>query len=248
MKISVFIITKNEEKNIVDCLRSVSWADEIVVVDSGSVDQTRQIAARYTDKIFVNPFTDYSSQKNFALSKTSGDWVLSLDADERVSEELGKEIARTLKRADAADAYRIHRRSVIFGRSFRHTGTSDDKPIRLFRKGAGQFHQPIHEAVRVDGRVAELRRSITHHTYNNVHDYVDRLNRYTTMEADYFVQTKKTWQKKQSTLKPLAMFLRLYFWKQGFRDGVEGFLFSVLSGYYVFVKHLKHFERGGEPR
>lgn len=248
MKISVFIITKNEEKNIEDCFRSVAWADEIVVVDSGSTDRTGEIVARYTDQFFLNNFTDYSSQKNLALSKTSGDWVLSLDADERVSDELRQEILKTASLPDAGEGYRIPRRSMIFGRFFRYTGTTDDKPIRFFKRNTGKFYQPIHETVTVSGRVKELNHPINHLTYSTIHDYLDRLNRYTTLEAEYFVQMKKTPQKSQLGLKSVAQFLRLYFWKQGFRDGLEGFLFSFLSAYYIFIKHAKHFEKSGELR
>ncbi len=248
MKISIFIITKNEEKNIEACLKSVSWADEIVLVDSGSADRTREIASRFTDKIFLNDFTDYASQKNLALSKTSGDWVLSLDADERVSDGLKSEILATAGRPHAAEGYRIRRESVIFGRLFRHTGTQSDKPVRFFKKNSGQFHQPIHEAVAIKGSVGELKCPMEHQTYSSIHDYFERLNRYTGMEAGYFSQMKKVPQKNQLTLKPLAMFFKLYFWKQGFLDGMEGFLFSVLSAYYVFVKHAKHFEQSGELR
>lgn len=248
MKISIFIITKNEEENIENCLKSVSWADEIVVVDSGSTDRTCQIAARYTDKIFFNEFLDYSSQKNLALAKTSGDWVLSLDADERVGEALGREIRKIAALPGAAEGYRVKRESIIFGRRFRHTGTQDDKPVRFFKRNRGQFYQPIHEAVTIDGRVSELEYAMEHQTYSNIHDYFERLNRYTGMEAEYFFQTKKAHKKNQCTAKPLAMLLKLYFWKQGFRDGVEGFLFSALSAYYVFVKHAKHLERAGELR
>ena len=244
MKISVFVITKNEEKNIERCLSSVAWAQEIVVVDSGSTDGTCRIARRFTDKVFMHEFTDYASQKNFALSKTTGEWVLSLDADEKVSAALGKEILAAASATDTAEAYRVPRISYIFGRRFRHTGTSGDQPIRFFRRDAGQFDQPIHETVQVRGKISRLNHPIFHYTYPSVHDYLDKLNHYTSMEADLFIKKRQIRpQINQYGVKPLLMFLRLYVWEQGFRDGVEGFFFSALSAYYVFIKHAKHFEK-----
>ena len=248
MKISVFIIAKNEEKNLERCLGSVRWADEIVVVDSGSRDATCRVAGRFTDKVFVHEFTDYASQKNFALSKTTGEWVLSLDADEEVSAALKEEMLALAATPRAADAYRVRRVSHIFGRRFRHTGTPEDRPVRFFKRDAGHFDQPIHEVVRVQGQTGCLREPIFHYTYPSVHDYLEKLNRYTSMEADLFIQKNEAApQAKCYGMKSFFMFLRLYFYKGGFRDGIEGFFFSVFSAYYVFVKHAKHFEKLQRP-
>lgn len=225
------------------CLRSAAWADEIVVVDSGSSDKTLEIARSFTDRIYFKEFSDYSSQKNFALSKAAGDWALSLDADEEISSALQAEILGVMSGADSAEGYQIPRRSYIFGRQFRFTGTAEDRPVRLFKKGRGEFVQPIHERLAIRGRVGQLHSPLMHYTYPSVHDHVDRLNRYTSMEADHFIAGKKKFTKFQVTFKPILMFLRLYFLKQGWRDGIEGFLFSALSAYYVFVKHMKHFEK-----
>ena len=246
--LSVFLIVKNEEKNIARCLGSVAWADEIVVVDSGSTDQTVEICRRFTDNVHERPFKNYSDQKNYALSLVSGEWALSLDADEEVGELLKGEILNTVQcAASTTAAYQIPRRSFIFGREFRFTGTQDDRPVRLMRKGRAVFEQPIHEWVKVNGEIGILKNFLTHRTYKDLSDYCERLNRYTSMEADYLVEKSYRIGHGDRQLKPLGMFLKLYLWKQGFRDGCEGFVFSVLSAFYVFLKYAKAAEKG-KPR
>lgn len=243
MKVSVFLIVKDEEANIERALRSAQWADEIVVVDSGSRDRTCEIARGYTDKIFTRGFTDYGDQKNFAMSKATGDWLLSLDADEELSPELSEEARKTVARGDACAAYRLRRHSNIFGRWFRFTGTQDDKPVRLFRKGKARFVQPVHEKVEVDGPIGLLKASMNHYTYPDARGYVERFNLYTSLEAKELAARKAPCGFRELVLKPLALFFKLYVLKQGFRDGGEGLAFSWLSACYAFTKHAKQWER-----
>ena len=236
-RLSVFIITRNEEKKIRRCLESVRWADEIVVVDSGSRDRTLSVCREFTDKVSSREFRDYADQKNHALSLTTGDWALSLDADEEMTPPLKEEILSVTGSAQAHDAYRIARRSRIFGRWMRFTGTQHDRPIRLWKKGRAHFEQPVHEMVRVQGTTGCLKNRLLHYTYDSLKDYMERLNRYTTMEAGLLKPGGSgiSW-------KPAAMFLKLYFWEKGFADGPQGFFFSVLSAFYVFMKHAKSWE------
>jgi glycosyltransferase involved in cell wall biosynthesis len=236
-RLSVFVIALNEERNLERCLSSVAWADEIVVVDSGSADKTPQIAARY-GAVHSRAFTDYADQKNFAMEKTTGDWLLSIDADEEVTPQLKDEILAAAA-SGAADAFRVRRSSFIFGRRFRFTGTQDDKPIRLFRRGSARFEQPVHETLRVQGAVVELKTPLNHYTYPSFGSYLERFGRYTSMEAAYLKSKCYRPNLIDFLVKPLAMFLRLYFAKQGFRDGFQGFVFSALSGAYVFAKYAK---------
>jgi glycosyltransferase involved in cell wall biosynthesis len=243
-RLSVFIITLDEEKNIRRCLESCAWADEIIVVDSGSVDKTADIARLYTPRFYVKEFRDYATQKNYAMSLTTGDWLLSLDADEAVSPELRREIESILSSPAALEAYLVRRRSVIFGRTFRFTGTQHDWQTRLFRKGAASFEQPIHEKVLVNGRMGRLSAWMTHHTYPTVSAYMKRFNRYTSMEAGHLRSSQRPAGRLCFSLRPFLLFLKRYFWEKGFMDGTEGFIFSVLSGYYVFVKHAKRREWG----
>jgi glycosyltransferase involved in cell wall biosynthesis len=239
-KISVFIIVKDEEKNIGRCLESVRWADEIVVVDSCSTDSTVEICRKYTDKVYINEFTDYAGQKNFALSKTTGNWALSIDADEEVTPELRKAIEKVVLEDNGdISGYFIKRRSCIFGRWFKFCGTQDDYQIRLFRKGRAEYYQPIHEKIRLEGASGVIEQPLLHYTYDGATEYIDRLNVYTTMEAGHIMSAGKIPRIWDFVLRPVGKFIKLYFLKQGFRDGMEGFLFSALSGYYDLVKYAK---------
>lgn len=240
--LSAFLIVFNEEKNIERCLNSIKWANEIVIVDSNSTDRTVEVCQRYTDKIFSREFLNYSDQKNFALSQITGDWALSIDADEELTEALVNEIKDLLQSNPQHDGYRIHRTSYIFGRQFHFSGTQHDKPIRLFKKGRGEFTQPIHEIVSIRGSVGELKNEINHFTYDNISSYFLRLHRYTTMEAEFLATKCQKVNITDWTIRPFAMFLKLYIINQGFRDGFEGFLFCFFSGWYVFVKHVKCLE------
>jgi len=239
MRITVFIISYNAEKTIERSLRSVQWADEIVVMDSYSTDRTVEICKRYTNQVSLRKFTDYADQKNFVLSQATSEWVLSLDTDEEVTEDLKSEILKIIETPGALEGYRIPRRSFIFGREFKYSGTQDDRPIRLFRKDRARFEQPIHEIVRIDGKIGVLTTPLLHYTYDTVSDYWERFNRYTSLEAEFLKDRNHSLTWLDLAARPPLTFLRLYCLKQGFRDGWEGFLFCFLSATYVFVKYAK---------
>lgn len=241
VNVSAVLITLNEEKNIERCLRSLSWTREVVVVDSGSIDRTVELCESFGARIFSQEFKDYSSQKNFAIAQARNSWILLLDADEEVTPELREEIVGVLKSAPK-DAYKIRRRSRIFGRWFKWTGTQDDRPIRLFRAGRAQFVQPIHEYAKIQGETGLLRSVINHYTYNSIKDYVLRLNRYTSAEAAFLQAKRASIRPSWLTLRPIAVFFRLYFFKLGILDGIEGFLFSAFSAYYAHIKYAKALE------
>lgn len=244
MKISVFAIVCNEEKNIERCLNSVRWADEIIIVDSHSTDRTVELCKKYTNKIIQREFINYSDQKNFALSQTRGEWAFSIDADEEVTEALKEEILKTISSPEALEGYHVPRHSFIFNREFHFTGTQDDRPIRLFQKGKARFEQPIHETVNIDGRIGVLRNHLMHYPYQSKSEYWIQFERYTNMEAEYLRSRSYRVTPVDLIAKPVAFFLKLYILKQGFRDGWEGFLFSWFSCYYVFVKYLKCLKLG----
>jgi len=238
-KISAFLITFNAERKLESCLQALSWVDELIVVDSFSADETVEIAKHHGAKVSSRPFTDFAEQKNAAQGLCSGDWLLSIDADEVVSDELREEIRNVIKSADSCDAYHIPRRSMIFGREFRFSGTQDDRPLRLFKKGAATFRQPIHEIVTVRGSVGTLRSFLMHFTYPSEDDYFVRFNRYTSLEAKYLAEKGIHPNLVDFVLRPVGLFLKLYVIKQGFRDGYPGFLFCLFSARYVFVKYSK---------
>ncbi len=238
--LSAFIITYNEEKNIERCLKSVAWADEIVVVDSSSQDKTLEICKKYKAKTFTRAFTNYADQKNCALSQVTSEWALSLDADEEVTEQLKQEIFATIQDPKALAGYRIPHHPFIFGRKFYFSGTQDAKPIRLFRKACAQYSQPIHEVVQINGEMGILQSPFLHYTYPSIEDYLTRFNRYTSMEAEFLKSKNYQLRVWDFLLKPFLMFVKLFFLKQGFRDGFEGFLFCAFSGWYLFVKYAKY--------
>jgi len=238
--ITVAIISKNEEDIIKECLESIKWADEIIVVDAMSTDRTVEICKEYTDKVFQNKFADFSSQKNFALSKAGNGWILFVDADERIPINLRYEISSLS--SDENDGYRIPRKNMIFGKHLKHGGHQDDLQLRLFRKDKSRFENPIHERVVVDGRVGKLRNSIEHYSTRSLSKYVDKLNLYTDLESEFMRTQARPMKRRDLIAKPMAQFILRYIYKAGYRDGLEGFLFYSLSSFYTFIKYAKYWD------
>ncbi|MDI6740323.1 MAG: glycosyltransferase family 2 protein [Candidatus Edwardsbacteria bacterium] len=244
MKLSATIITKNEERNIVRCLQSLDFADEIVVVDSESSDQTVAMARQFTPHVYVNPWPGHKQQKNFAIDKTTGEWILSLDADEVVTPELRAEIlSEKAKWFRNIDGYYIARKSFFLDRWIAHCGWYPDYHLRIFKKEKGRFGglNP-HDIVEMQGTTARFKHPMLHFTYPTLDAYLARLNSYTSIAARELAGRGKRFRLRQVTLSPLATFLKMYLLKLGILDGREGLLLSVLSGYYVFVKYLKLWE------
>jgi glycosyltransferase involved in cell wall biosynthesis len=240
-RLSVLIVAKDEAQNLTDCLASTRWADErIVVVDPASRDNTWEIAQREADVVAVRTFDDFASQRNTALARASGDWVLSIDADERVTPALATEIRRVI--ADPANPYRGFRvpiRSVILGRPFAFSGTQYDLPLRLFRRDAGYWIGLVHETVELSGPAGTLQNFLSHHTLPNVNVFLSKVNDYTTLEARGMLRSARRYRASDLALRPIWTFFKLYVFKQGFRDGVEGFVFCALSGVSVAVRAWK---------
>lgn len=247
MGISVVIIVFNEQDRLGGCLDSVDWADEVIVVDSGSTDNTIEIAESKGAKVFYREFDDFSSQKNFAVNKASGEWILSLDADERISDGLSHEIKAAIERS-GHDGYLIPRKNIIFGREMRYGGHQRDQHLRLFRKDKGRFVSPIHEKVEIKGIVGVLKEPIFHYSTPNKKEYMEKLKLYTDLEAKFFVSSGKKVPWYYIFLKPAVTFIRRYFLMRGFLDGKEGFDFYVLSAYYDILKYRKYFELVGKRK
>ena len=240
MNISVAIITLNEEDSIERTLKSVQWADEIIIVDSGSTDKTLDIAREYDATVFTRKFDDFSSQKNFAVSKCRNEWVLSLDADEVVSAGLQARLECFVP--EDKTGYRIKRDTHIFGRLMKHGGHDRDLPLRLFNKHRGNFVQPIHEYVKVDGSTGFIEEPIMHYSSRTVSEYMDKLNLYTDIEVQFMVEKHSKFSYVDMALKPFAKFCQRYVLQKGFCDGKEGFIFYALSGFYDFMKWAKYWE------
>jgi glycosyltransferase involved in cell wall biosynthesis len=240
-RVSVLVVAKNEAQNLAECLEAARWAFErIVVVDPLSRDATEQIAREKADIVAVRAFDNFASQRNSALDLSTGDWVLAVDADERVTPALAAEIRSVI--ADPANPYsgfRVPIRSVILGRAFGFSGTQNDRPLRLFRRDCGRWVGLVHETVDLAGTSGSLQNALRHRTLHDMRVFLYKLDFYTTLEAQGLVRASRRFRMRDLTLRPLWTFLKLYVFKQGFRDGVEGFMFCALSGVSVAVRAWK---------
>ena len=239
-KVSVAIITKEEEKNIRACLESVQWADEIIVIDAGSQDKTQQICAEYGAKVFVEEWQGFGRQKNKAIEKTKNEWVLNLDADERVTPELAAEIAETLDGKLELDGFYIPRKNFFGSRWIRHGGWYPDYNLRLFRKSKGRFQErQVHEKVILEGKVGYLKNPLEHRTYNSIKEFLQRQELYSDLAAQEMLNEGKKYRFYDILFRPSWTFLQMYILRAGFLDGYYGFLLARLYSYYTFVKYSK---------
>lgn len=243
-KLSVIVITRNEERNLADCLESAKWANEIVVVDSASQDKTVQIAHQFTQRVYVRPWDGFAAAKSFALQQCTGDWILWLDADERLTKELADEVQAVVEKEDISfAAYEFPRKAFFLGKWIKHCGWYPGYVTRLFRKSAGEFSEnKVHEYLRIEGSVGRLRNDLMHYTDPNLWHYFEKFNRYTALAAEGLAEDGARFSLLQLIIRPSWVFIRMYVVKLGFLDGVEGFILSVLSSCYVFTKYAKLWE------
>jgi glycosyltransferase involved in cell wall biosynthesis len=256
--LSVAIVTLNEEDNLSRTLASVRFADEIIVVDSGSTDRTVEIARSFGAKVFSETWKGFAPQKNSAIDRCVGTWVLSLDADEELTEELQTEI-RNMLEADGqitpqVDGYRLRLRHVFLGRWMRYGGYYPDLKLRLFRRltSSGPAHftdRPVHESVQVDGRVETLTKDFLHHGYPNLEIYLEHMNRYSTLGARIVAAKGKVSRSWPAFLwnvafVPQLTFVWNYFFRLGFLDGREGLLLHLYHSVYISWKYAKAWRIG----
>jgi len=242
-KLSVTVITKNEAADIGDALASVAFADEIVVVDSFSTDETVAIARRHTDRVIVRDWPGYIDQKNYAASIARHDWILSLDADERATPELATEIRSLVSGTPREMGYRIPRVTFHLGRWIRTTDWYPDYQLRLYDRRAAQWTgRYVHEAVTVRGEVGRLRGELQHYAYRDISEHLETIDRYTTYAARQMHEAGRKAGLLQIAGHPPLAFLRNYLAHGGIRDGVPGFIISALNSYYVFLKFAKLWE------
>ena len=241
MKVTAIVITGNEERNIGDCLASIPFADEVIVVDSGSVDRTEEICRRDPRvRWFSEQWKGFGPQKNSALEKAGNDWVFSIDADERVSSELAGEIAGLPLSVPGVDGYRVPRKSFFGNRWVRHGGWYPDYTIRLWRRGAGRFvDRSVHEVVKVPGTVGTLRGDLLLYTYRDTADFIDRMNRYATLGAEELRKKGARGTTFDLLFRPPFTFFRMFVLRRGFLDGELGFRLAVLYAMYTFLKYAK---------
>lgn len=239
-KISVIIITKNEARNIGDCLESVKWADEIIVVDSGSEDETISIARQFTDKVLINEWKGFAHQKSFAMNQAVNEWILSIDADERVSDKLKEEILNS--ELNQFDGYRIKRENYFLGKLIRGCGWGQDYQLRLFRKSKTKLtDRLVHEGFEVEGKIGQLKNSMLHFSYRNFSDAITKINHYSTLEA-IEKQNRKKVNAFTIVVTPIIAFLQHFFLRKGFIDGIYGLFVSIMHAITKLQVQLKIWE------
>lgn len=244
MKLSVVVIVKNEAHCIAECLKSVAFADEIVVLDSGSDDGTPEICRAFGARVEITDWPGFGPQKQRAVERATGDWILSLDADEQVSEALREEILRTIA-APQAEVYLLPRLSSYLGRPMRHSGWWPDHVARLFRRGAARFSDDlVHERLIHESRPGRLQAHLLHDTYTSLEEIIDKFNRYSTAGAAMAYQRGKRSTLKLAIAKGLVAFLRTYLIRAGFLDGREGFMLAVSNAEATYYRQVKLMQLG----
>ncbi len=236
------VITKNEEANIHDCLASVAWASERIVVDAESGDRTADLARAAGATVIVRPWPGFGAQKNYGLDQTAAEWILIVDADERIPAPLRNEILSRIASWKTGEpvAYEIARRNYFYGAWVRHAGVYPDYQIRLFRRGLAKYNDvPVHENLIVQGAIGKLANPMDHYTERRIRDHFKKFGFYTTLAAQEKGRTVQAVHARDLVFRPLVVFVKSYILKQGYRDGVRGLIVSVFAGMYTFVKYAK---------
>lgn len=235
--VSAVIICRNEEQHIAEAIESLLWANEVLVVDSGSTDSTLKIAARYPVKVLYHPFENFSRQRNWAIDQTSQPWVLMLDADERIPSDLQQEMQLLLQQEPEKAAYKIYRKNFFMGSHVRFSGWQNDSVVRLFDKSRCRYSDKnVHEVLQVSGGTGKLKHRMLHYTYRDLAHYLEKWDSYTWLWAQ---DRHKPVTFLHLALKPLVRFLKQYFLKLGILDGRVGFTIASLSAGSVFMRNLK---------
>ena len=244
LPVSAIVITKNEADAIADALKSLSWADEIIVVDAESTDNTVAIARQFTERVYVRAWKGYVDQKNHAATLATHDWIFSLDADERVTPELSAEIGALLQSDPTMRGYRMPRVSFYLGRWMRTTDMYPDYQLRLYDRRYARWHGlHVHESVKVDTDVVGyLKSELQHYPYKDLSEHLIRMDRYTTLAAKQMFEKGKRATRLELLFHPPIAFVRNYILKGGFRDGKPGLIISLVNWYYVMLKFAKLWE------
>jgi len=247
-KISAVISVYNEEKNIERCLLSLAFADEIVIVDNNSTDKTVEIAKKFTDKIYSqkNDPSKIDIQKNFGFDKATGNWILSIDADEEVSPKLAEEIKKEMKKEfkNSVNGYYLSRKNIIFGKWIAHSGWYPDFQLRLFKKGKGKFTKAhVHEPLSLNGETKYLKNEVVHHNYNTLTQFLQKaINIYVPSEAKNRLDSGYVFSYADAIRFPLKEFLSRFFSRKGYKDGFHGLMLSMLMAFYHFLVFAKIWE------
>jgi len=243
-KVSIVVITKNEEENISECMKSAEWADEIIVVDDESDDKTAEIARGFTDKVFIRKMENEGRHRNQAYEEATGEWILSLDADERVSPELAEEIREVLEKKEDYTGYAIPIRTYIGERWIRYGGWYPAGKLRLFKKGKFRYEESeVHPRIYLDGQSRVLKNDIIHYGYRDLHHFFASLNSQTTLEAEKWFREKRKISFPTLCRKMIDRFLRRFLFKKGYKDGFMGVIIASADSLYQFQSYAKYWEK-----
>lgn len=246
MTISAVISAFNEEKMIEECLKSLSFVDEIIFVDNTSSDQTVKIAKKYTKKVFVRPNDPVmlNINKNFGFTKATGDWIISIDSDERITPQLAREIKSKIKNADY-NGFEIPRKNIIFGKWIEHSIWWPDYNLRLFKREKGKFAEKhVHEKLSVQGKVGKMENPMVHYNYQTVSQFIKKLDKtYTESETENFLKSGKDIAWYDAIRWPTNDFLKTFFLEKGYKDGLHGLVLSLFQAFYALVFFAKVWER-----
>ncbi|MEW6544045.1 MAG: glycosyltransferase family 2 protein [Nitrospirota bacterium] len=247
-KLSVYVIAYNDEPNIRACLESVSWADELVVVDSFSTDATEKISREFTDKVYQHEFHGFGRLRNEAVARCTHEWIFSLDTDERATPEIREEICHVIGGQPDADAYFVPRKNYFLGRWIRHSGWYPDyRQPQLFRRGRLRYREDlVHEGFELDGRIGHLKEHVLQYPFRDIDHYLAKMDRYSDLMAKRMTEQGRTFHPHQLVTHPCFAFLKMYVARAGFLDGMPGLILAGLYAYYTFIKYAKFWERGRE--
>lgn len=243
LPISVYVLTFNNRRTIERCLKSLWWAEELVVVDSGSTDGTYEICQKYTDRLYRRPFQGHRDQYQYAANLTTRPWVMFVDADEEIPPALAEEIGEALKNgAKGVDGFFVYRQTYYLGRWIRYGGWYPDGEIRLYRREKGRWEGGLHAKVVVDGKIDLLKQKYLHYTYRDISDQIQTIDKYSRMAAEDMVRNGEKFSLFKLLFHPPFRFIKEYLLKMGFRDGLPGLIIIVSTMFYVFIKYAKLWE------
>lgn len=241
--VSVYVLTSNNRRTIEKCLKSLHWAEELVIVDSNSTDGTYEISEQYTDKVYRREWTGHCDQYQYAADLTTKDWIMFVDADEEIPPELAEEIRTKLEGGGRGlDGFIVHRFTYYLGRWIRYGGWYPDYEIRLYRRDKGRWEGGLHAKVVVDGKVGALKNHYLHYTYRDISDQIQTIDKYSRIAAEDLFRSEEKFRLFKLLFHPPFRFIKEYLFKAGFRDGLPGLIIIVSTMFYVFIKYAKLWE------
>lgn len=240
--VSVYVLTTNNRWTIERCLKSLTWAEELVIVDSFSEDGTYEVCQKYTEKVYRRKWTGHRDQYQYAADLTTHEWIMFVDADEEIPPELAEEIQKEVDGGGEFDGYFVYRRTYYLGRWIRYGGWYPDGEIRLYRRKKGRWEGGLHAKLVVDGKIGFLKNQYLHYTYRNISDQIQTIDRYSKIAAEDLFQKGGKFSLFRLLFHPPYRFIKEYLFKTGFRDGLPGLIIIVSTMFYVFIKYAKLWE------